>query len=668
MSVRNRSKGQGYLITFCVLVCNVVSAQVDSVNFLREVEVKSTLMPAVSHHATPSQTLNSTSLARLQALQISDAVKHFAGVTVKDYGGVGGLKTVSVRGLGANHTAFAYDGITITDSQNGQADLGKFSLNNVDEVSLAIGGPDTLLSTARAFASGSLLSVRTAAPVFQHGRKMSAGVNVKVGSFGLINPAVVLKNRLNKKLSSSFAGEVQRAGGEYPYTLDYGGITSRERRHNTDVMVYRAEENIFATFSNKARLVSKIYYYHSERGLPGATIYYNPHSSQRLWDRNFFVQSRYEKSIGRKVETLFNAKYTSTYLRYLDPDYLGTAGKLENEYNQKEAYVSGAAVVKASENISVGLSTDGSYGTMDANLYQFPYPSRYTWLTAVHGKLHRQKLDVQLGAVSTVVGESVQEGSPAAGHKRLSPSVTLGYRPMGNETLLLRIFYKDIFRMPTFNDLYCTGVGNNKLRPENARQLNAGIACTRFFEGMNTYLSGSLDVYHNRVTDKIVAIPTKNLFIWTMMNIGVVNINGADVVLKGGYTPVPSLSFSLETSYTYQQAQDKTNPESKTYGDQIAYTPVHSGALTASITNDIVDVSYNLLFAGSRYTLNHNIPPNSMQGYAEHGMTLRKKIVLQNVTIAAGLEVLNILDTQYEVVRNFPMPGRSYRLTTSFTF
>ena len=28
----------------------------------------------------------------LHALQVSDAVKHFAGVTVKDYGGIGGLK------------------------------------------------------------------------------------------------------------------------------------------------------------------------------------------------------------------------------------------------------------------------------------------------------------------------------------------------------------------------------------------------------------------------------------------------------------------------------------------------------------------------------------------------------------------------------------------------
>mgnify|MGYP002912117243 CR=1 FL=1 len=44
--------------------------------------------------ASPLQVFNKEELKNLQALQVSDAVKHFAGVTVKDYGGIGGLKTV----------------------------------------------------------------------------------------------------------------------------------------------------------------------------------------------------------------------------------------------------------------------------------------------------------------------------------------------------------------------------------------------------------------------------------------------------------------------------------------------------------------------------------------------------------------------------------------------
>ena len=61
----------------------------------------------------PVQSLSREELENLHALQLSDAVKRFSGVTVKDYGGVGGLKTVSVRSLGAQHTVIGYDGIAI---------------------------------------------------------------------------------------------------------------------------------------------------------------------------------------------------------------------------------------------------------------------------------------------------------------------------------------------------------------------------------------------------------------------------------------------------------------------------------------------------------------------------------------------------------------------------
>ena len=51
------------------------------------------------------------------------ALKRFAGVQVKDYGGVGGMKTVNIRGLGAGHTGVTYDGVQVGDCQSGQVDL-----------------------------------------------------------------------------------------------------------------------------------------------------------------------------------------------------------------------------------------------------------------------------------------------------------------------------------------------------------------------------------------------------------------------------------------------------------------------------------------------------------------------------------------------------------------
>lgn len=79
------------------------------------------------HSTAAIQTLTAKQIENLPTLQLSDALKYMSGVVVKDYGGTGGMKTISVRGLGAQHTGVAYDGIALTDCQTGQIDLGRIS-------------------------------------------------------------------------------------------------------------------------------------------------------------------------------------------------------------------------------------------------------------------------------------------------------------------------------------------------------------------------------------------------------------------------------------------------------------------------------------------------------------------------------------------------------------
>ena len=113
-------------------------------------------------HAAPGD--GKAGIERLGVQDLSEAVKRFSGVTVQDYGGIGGLKTVSVRSLGAKHTAVCYDGVTVTDAQSGQVDISRFSLDNVDMISLSIGQADDIFQTARMYASAGALSIRQVGP------------------------------------------------------------------------------------------------------------------------------------------------------------------------------------------------------------------------------------------------------------------------------------------------------------------------------------------------------------------------------------------------------------------------------------------------------------------------------------------------------------------------
>src|SRR5574344_2932253 len=105
---------------------------------LKELKVEAKRNNNVTSTA-PVQSVGVTEIRQLGSLQLSDVAKHFSGVTVKDYGGIGGLKTISVRSLGAAHTAVSYDGITLSDCQTGQIDIGRFSTDNVEMLSLCNG-------------------------------------------------------------------------------------------------------------------------------------------------------------------------------------------------------------------------------------------------------------------------------------------------------------------------------------------------------------------------------------------------------------------------------------------------------------------------------------------------------------------------------------------------
>ena len=645
--------------------------------FIPEITVSDIYQTREVRSTAPLQIFSKDALKNLNALQVSDAVKHFAGVTVKDYGGIGGLKTISIRSLGAQHTAVGYDGITLTDCQTGQIDLGRFSLDNVDQLSLSNGQSDNIFQPARFFASAGILNIQTLTPRFEDGKHTNISASFKTGSWGLVNPSLLLEQRISRKWTVSANSEWMSSDGHYPYTLYYGNeegdLSSREKRKNTDVQTFRAEAGLYGNFSDKEQWRLKAYYFQSSRGLPNATTFYYTHSSQRLWDKNTFIQSQYKKEFNRQWVFQTSAKWNWSYQRYLDPDYKGSTGEIENSYYQQEYYLSGAVLYRLLNNLSFSLSSDGSINTMNANLNDFAHPTRYSWLTAFAGKYVNNWLTLSASALATVIYEQTDKGGSAGNHRKLSPYVSASFKPFDKEEFRIRIFYKDIFRLPSFNDLYYGETGNNKLKPENARQYNIGLTYSKDVCPFLPYLSATVDAYYNKITDKIIAYPTKNLAVWSMRNLGSVEIKGIDVTGNVSLQPCEKLRINLSGNYTYKRALDVTNSdpaseEGRTYKHQIAYTPRVSGSGQVGIETSWVNLSYSFLFSGKRYAVGQNIAANRLDSYSDHSISASRDFRIKKVTTSLSVEMLNIMNKNYEIVKSFPMPGRSVRATFSVRY
>jgi outer membrane cobalamin receptor len=672
------SKTSSTIVILCALFFakNIQAQKPDSTKIfsIPEITVTEHFSNNEVRSTAPLQILSTKNIEQLNVMQVSDAVKFFSGVTVKDYGGIGGLKTVSVRSLGANHTAVSYDGITLTDAQTGQIDLGRFSLENVDMISLSNGQSDNIFQPARLFASSSVLNIQSLPPRFVNNKKLNVKVSMKFGSFGLLNPSMWLEGKISPKIAATFSGEWLSADGKYPYVMHYGNrptdSTSLEIRQNTDVKNLRLEGGLYGNFSKNSTGYIKTYFYQSERGLPGATIMYNVENSskQRMWDNTFFTQAHFQTEFSKEWVFQTNAKFNRGFLHYLDPTYLNSNERIDNKYWQNEYYGSASILFKAFENLSFAASTDISLNTLNSDLVGFLFPERFSVLTDIAAKYVSTHVLATASLLGTIANETVKTGSTNQNYQRLSPFISFSVKPFDKTDFRIRLFYKNVFQMPTLNDLYYPSVGNRDLKPETANQYNVGLTYSTSVSEWLPLFSVTMDGYHNDVLDKIVSFPNKNTFGWTTVNLGKVSIDGLDVSAETAIKPSKNIGIILGTSYTYQRALNVTNPAESDYMNQIPYTPRISGSGKVGLETPWLNISYSIIWSGYRYIPFQNYAENRLPGYSDQSISFNRSFKTKTGLINANFELLNIFNQNYEVVRYFPMPGRSFRVSLTYKF
>ena len=247
-----------------------------------------------------------------------------------------------------------------------------------------------------------------------------------------------------------------------------------------------------------------------------------------------------------------------------------------------------------------------------------------------------------------------------------TPAFFGSFKVLKNHDLSVRAFYKRMFRMPTFNDLYYTDMGNAFLKPGYAEQFNVGLKYTRNFEKspFMRMLDVSVDAYYNKITDKIIAYPKGQQFRWTMLNLGEVEIKGVDAVLNTQFS-LGKLEVTTKFQYTYQEAIDVTDPADTYYRDQIPYIPWHSGSAILALFYKGWGLNYSFIYTGQRYNQQENIPRNHTQPWYTSDLSLQKTFKIRTRTLKATAEVNNLFGQDYDVVLNYPMPKTNFRFVVS---
>lgn len=552
---------------------------------------------------------------------VADALLRLPGLGLSDYGGLAGLKGVSLRGLGTAHTDIYLDGVRVSNFQSGQNDLGMLPL-------------ETLGSAVVDYAQNSL-SFRTARPVFGGNRAFAGRVSLQAGSFGTWLPSVRFDVKASERVSISAHAAGVFTKGNFPYG---GGNTLRE---DNDLRQLRAGYDVFGTMTGGEWHI-KSFINASDRGTPGSLSW---PSADRQQDKNAVVQGSLRKAFSELYTLNVSAKggWDNIY-------YISEWGN--SNYDFTDLQLNTSHTFRLTSWWGVSLAADIERGTLKASGYDAARTAAVAALATAF-RLERFKADLALEYNGTF-------DRGAQGLNSLSPSLDLRFTL--TKGLDITAFGRRAFRAPTFNELYYPGYGNPALKPEDAWLTGIGLDWHTAF-GEAWKLDAKADFFYNSLKDKIISAPSEaDPYLWLPYNIGRVEAKGVDVSAALRYDD-GLWTGGMSARYAWQSALDKT-PDSYTLNQQIPYVARHTVTLAADIARAgwCFDALWN--WRGGRFDASGAMPDwNTLD------LTLRKRFTLGgDCALTLFVSAKDLLDCRYELVRDYPMPGRSVLGGIEFKF
>lgn len=566
----------------------------------------------------------------------ADAMNGIPGLTVTDMGGQAGLKTVSLRGMGTSHTAIYIDGIRVGNLQSGQSDLGMLGIEN-------------FRAAVVDYAQNSINFI-SASPRIQQGRKFTADISFKGGSFATYFPSASIGWKIKDKISMSLNVGGTFSKGDFPYYNSTAeGQTQIVRRSGNDLKQWRAGIDVYGKM-DEGTWQAKAYLNSSDRGIAGSVDW---PSSDRQKDRNMFLQGSMDKKFG-KYRLKVSAKGS-----YDDMEYFSSWG--DSRYEQTEFQLNSSHTYRIREwwdvSLALGGQADklmsGNYGTESDGNAAADGITRLMFRSSLGTGITLERLK----ASAAVEYEGLHDNTGGNEHLSLgavSPSASVRFSI--TDALDLVAFGRRAYRVPVFNELYYIGFGNKSLKPEDAWMTDLGVQWNPS-SSRNWKIAAKADAFFNWLDNKITAAPSSHdPDIWLPYNIGKVFSAGWDISARASYIS-KDWNVGISAEYTMVDARDKTQ-DSSSYDRQIPYIARHSLTATGEIgwKGWQIDAVWNLREGRSGSTsdlpgwntLDIGFSKSFRTGKADEGRSIR--IILR---------ARNLTDNRYELSSGYPMPGRS---------
>jgi len=606
------------LFAFCMLLlCQIISAQNDSVTTLKEVLISDKNLKKYSASQSVIK-LNDSIINKNESL-LTDLLNFNSTLYFKEYGR-GMLSTVSFRGTSSSQTAVIWNGININSQMNGSTDFNTIAGSDYNSVSVKAGGGSVIYGSG---AIGGTVHLNNDMLFYN---RFENNVRLDYGSFNTIG--INYKSTIsNKKWSAQIGFSKNSSTNDYKYLNRYTWRGEQRRNQNGQYDIVTLSANMGYKFNENHIL--KLY------------------SQTSNTDRN--------TSLITETET--KSKYVNGFNRNL-LEYDGSFGKLKTNF--KTAYI-----FENYQYFADNSTNNYTYGKTESLITKLDLDYHLFESTYLNGIVDYNRTN----GYGTSFGDHVREISSASVLVRQDIGSSwkneLGFRKeftnnykspllfnFGSSYKIadwytIKLNLSRNFRIPTYNDLYWDTGGNPDLKPESSHQAEIGNVFT--FKNF----SWTQNFYYIKIKDMLQWVPGAN-GIWSPLNQDKVNSYGTEALLnwKKGYG---KNIFAVNAAYAYTVSQDEKTK------NQIFFVPFHKATAGISYARNKFSAYYQMLYNGFVYTSANNNPNEIVNDYFISNIGIDYDLKLLN-SFKVGFQVLNLLNKDYESLENRPMPGRNFNV------
>jgi len=580
---------------------------------------------------------------------IAQALETVQGVLVRDYGGPGDLKTISLRGCTAAQVLILLDGQRINNAQNGQVDLSAVSVEGIERIEVVRGGNSAIYG---ADAVGGVINIITRKPAKSQTIRGSFTGMAGSSKARSLAPSLAFHKG---GYSASVAYKWMASDGNFTYTDLYGNEAERQNSDFTSHDLFAKYRLEFGDPHYQRATELSYKYFTSERGSPGGidVPYYEARSEETNQQVNYLLTGKVFNLVNdfrlqgyyhSSISTYDNEEGIVDVHSYFDNRAGGTEIQMHSVLSERQVLTYGVG---------------GRYDWLNAR----DFPEIKTRNAYHLFLLSESNLEFKDGSFlkSIYIVPSLRYDGTSDFGDRLSPKTgaVLNFGELWQTTLKFNVGTN--YRAPTFNDLYwpedARTKGNPDLKPESG--IDGDIGLRLQYPILNGFYLEST-YFANSMEDLIIWQETAGL--WKPENIQKSKTQGVETNIS--FSPFRKL-ITLIGNYTFLHAINQSDRRTLK-GKFLIYRPRHTVNISLQINLGIATARYQFHYTSYRYVN----PANTvwLDPCTKSDLVLAVKPQPGEIGMNVSFQIRNVFNEEYQVIKHHPTPGREYRLNLGVRF